>query len=229
METSTGRIQRSTISAPAAYLAIAGALAATALLLALQFLSPEYSPAWRMVSEYANGRFAWVLSLMFLAYGLSSLSLAFAIRSQITSRSGRIGLAVLVVAGAAQAAAAVFDLNQVAVHELAGALGIVGLPIAAVLISRSLVRLEPWTPARKPILWTAHLTWVSVVLWMATFVVMVASFIHVLGGLPTSVPQEVPPGAIALVGWTNRLLVISAWAWVVTVAWQAVKFGSAKR
>ena len=69
----------------------------------------------------------------------------------------------------------------------------------------------------------ANLTWISVVVWIASFVLMVATFLHVLGALPTSVPKEVPPGAIALVGWTNRLLILSAWAWVAAVAWLAIR------
>jgi hypothetical protein len=59
---------------------------------------------------------------MFAAYGLSSLALAFAIRSQVRSRKGKIGLAALVISGLGQAAAAVLDLNQVVLHELAGVL-----------------------------------------------------------------------------------------------------------
>ena len=52
---------------------------------------------------------------------------------------------------------------------------------------------------------------------------MIARFMHALGGLPSAPPDDLPVGVIALVGWTNRLAVLSAWAWVVTVAWQAIK------
>ena len=220
-EVSTGDPAR--ISVPAAFLAIGSAVAALALLASLHVLSPEYSPAWRMVSEYANGHFAWVLSLMFAAYGLSSLALAFAIRSQVRSRKGKIGLAALVISGIGQAAAAVFDLNQVLLHELAGVLGIVALPIGAMLISVALARTPEWANNRRQLLWAANLTWISLVLWMASFAVMVATFMHALGALPSAPPQQVPPGVFAVVGWTNRLLVVSAWAWVTIVAWIAIR------
>jgi hypothetical membrane protein len=206
----------------ASVLAIGFAGLAVLLLAGLHVLSPEYSPAWRMISEYANGHYAWVLSTLFAAYGLSILSLAYAIRRQVHTRAGKVGLGLLVLSGLGAAAAAVFDLNDVALHELAGAIGIVCLPIAAVLITRSLTQRDPWSGARRPLLWLANLTWVSVVLWIASFVLMVATFIHVLGARPTSVPSEVPAGAIALVGWTNRLLVLSAWAWVAAVAWTGI-------
>ena len=211
------------VSVSAAVVAITAAAAALVLLASLHVLSPEYSPAWRIVSEYANGHYAWVLSLMFAAYGISSLALAFAIRSQARTRSCRIGVVLLTISGIGQVAAAVFDLNQVALHEAAGALGIICLPIAAMLISRTLVRTPQWSAARRPILFAANLTWISVVLWVGTLVLMVATFLHAFGGvLPTAPPKEVPPGVIALVGWTNRLLIVSAWAWVSMVAWQGI-------
>jgi len=202
----------SKISAFAARLAIAASAAGWVLLLSLHVLSPEYSPAWRLISEYANGSYAWVLSLMFAAYGLSSLSLVFAIRSLATTRRARIGLVLLAVAGAGQVAAGPFDLNQVAPHELAGVLGIFGLPIAAVLLTPTLAH-------SKSVALTARLTWVSTVVWIVSFIPMIATFWLALGGaLPTTPPETLPPGVIAVVGWTNRLLVLSASAWVVTVA-----------
>jgi hypothetical membrane protein len=226
---STSTKKRFDLSTAAAYLAIGSALVATLLLASLHALSPEYSPAWRMVSEYANGRYAWVLSLMFAAYGLSSLSLAFAIRSRVRSRMGKIGLAALVISGIGQAAAAVFDLNQALLHDLAGALGIVALPIGAMLISVALARTPEWASNRPQLLWTANLTWISVVLFVASFPVMMATFIHAQGALPSAPPQQLPAGVFAVVGWTDRLLVVSAWAWVTVVAWHAIGVAAGHR
>ena len=213
----------SSISVPAAILAIGSAVAALVFLASMHVLSPEYSPAWRLVSEYANGRYAWVLSLMFAAYGLSSLALAFAVRSQLRSRRGRIGLAALVIAGIGQTAAAVFDLNQVVLHDIAGALGILALPIGAMLISLTLVRSPEWASKRRQLLWAANLTWISVLLWVAGFPLMMATFIQAQGALPSAPPQQLPSGVIAVVGWTDRLLIVSAWAWIAIVAWNAIR------
>lgn len=206
------------VSGSAAWVAIGSSAAALILLLSLHVLSPEFSPAWRMISAYANGQYGWVLSLMFIACGLSSLALAFAIRSQLTTRRAKLGLGLLTLSGIGAVSAAQFDLNQVALHELAGVLGILCLPLAAMLISPTLARTPPWDDAKRPILFTANLTWFSMVLWIASFGVMIATFVHVLGGLPTSAPDELPAVVIAVVGWTNRLMVISAWCWVATVA-----------
>jgi len=210
------------ISVPAAATALAAAAAALVLLAALHVLSPEFSPAWRMVSEYANGRYPSVLSAMFVAYGMSSLALALAIRSQLETRSGRIGLAALVLAGAGQAAAAAFDINHPLLHELAGVVGIVALPIGAVLISRTLAREPGWSSAGRQLRWTAHLTWIGVVLFVASFPLMMATFVLAVGALPPAPPRELPHGVVAIVGWTDRLLVLSASAWVSVTAWHAI-------
>jgi hypothetical protein len=203
------------IGLSAARLAVAASIAAFVLLVSLHLLSPEFSPAWRMISEYANGQYGWVLSLMFAAYGLSTLALAVALGPRLRTGRGRVGLVLLIMSGIGQAAAAAFDLNQEVPHELAGVLGIVCLPIAAMLIDPR----PGWLPARRPLRLLANLTWISVVLWVASFAVMIATFIAATGGLPATAPESLPPGVIALVGWTNRLVVVSAWAWACMAAW----------
>jgi hypothetical membrane protein len=210
------------ILAPAR-LAVAASVAALLFLASLHILSPEFDPSWRMVSEYANGQYAWVLSLMFLAWGISSWALAFAIWSQVRTRAGKIGLVFLIVAGIGEAMASVFDINH-PLHGLAGLIGIGGLPVAALLISVSLSRIEGWLPARKALLWTANLTWISVLLLAATFVILIVTYTQAGGDMTAQVaPAVLPPSVIALVGWANRFLIVAFCAWVMTVAWQALK------
>ena len=38
------------------------------------------------------------------------------------------------------------------------------------------------------------------------------------GGLPSEPPAQLPAGVIALVGWTNRLMLVASWAWATAVA-----------
>ena len=213
----------SNISLAAVGLALVAAVAALLSLATLHVLSPEFDPSWRMVSEYANGRYGWVLSLMFATWGVSSWALAYALWPQVRTMPGKVGLGLLTIAGIGEAMAAVFDINHDAGHTLAGALGILGLPIAAMLISMSLGRTHPWSAARKTLLWTANLTWVSLVLLVASFGLMIATYIGTGGDMAGPAPKVLPPGVIAMVGWTNRLLVLAFCVWVITVAWQAVK------
>jgi Protein of unknown function (DUF998) len=206
-----------------AHVAIAAAVATPVLLAGLRVLSPEFDPSYRLMSEYALGRYGWVLSLTFLAWGVGSCALALAIRSQIRTRGGRIGVAFLVVAGLGQALAALFDIRHDVMHNLAGAMGILGLPFAAVLVSVSLGRNPSWSPLRRRLLMMAHLTWISVIVWVVSFVLLITTFVHVNGSLPAQAPPALPHGVIGVVGWANRLLVVIYCSWVAGVASQMIR------
>ena len=212
------------ISIPAAYLAIATAVLALLFLAGLHILSPEFAPAWRMVSEYAYGHYGWVLSLMFLAWCISAWALAVAIWSQVGTKAGKVGLWFLIIAGIGEAMASVFDITQDTGHTIAGILGIGGFPIAALLLSASLGRLEAWRGVKKLLLWFANLSWISIVLLVITLVLMTVQFLHANGGqLPSHAPTSLPPGVIGLDGWADRLFVLSNCLWVMIAAWRATK------
>ena len=119
--------------------------------------------------------------------------------------------------------AAPFDINHDMLHELAGVLGMGGLPIAAMLISVNLVRRSAWGSAKRCLLWTANLTWVSVVLLAVTCVLMAVTFSQTPGGLPSHPPKVLPAGVIGLFGWTNRLQVFLYCTLAITVAGRAMK------
>jgi len=195
------------IPANAACLAMAAAVMVLLLLASLHILSPEFDPSWRVVSEYANGRYRWVLSLMFAFWALSTWALAIAIWSQVRGMGGKIALSILIAAGIGEAMATVFDIKH-PLHELAGLLGVVSLPIAAMLISLRLGRTQPLAAAKKVLLWTANLTWVSLLLLMLSLVVLMSGHVR---------------ASHTLIGWWNRLLVVIYCVWVVVVAWQAIQ------
>ena len=212
-----------------ALLAMVAAAATFLLLASLHILSPEFDPSFRMVSEYALGRDAWVLSLMFLAWGMSSWALAVALWPQVNTVAGKVGLWFLVIAGLGEAMASVFDVAHDPGHSIAGVLGIGGFPIAAMLLSVSLGRLPAWRGAKKPLLWMANLNWISVVLLVATLVLMTVQFLQVNGGqLPQHAPASLPAGVLGLDGWADRLIVLSNCLWVCVAAWQAMKLTGRK-
>src|SRR5262245_38747636 len=140
-------------SRPAARLAIAAAAVALLLLTILHILSPEFDPAWRMVSEYALGRYGWVLSLLFLAWGISSWALAAALWPQVATRAGKAGVWLLIIAGLGEAMASEFDITHDTGHAIAGLLGMGSFPVAAVALSISLGRVPKWRGTKRPLLW----------------------------------------------------------------------------
>lgn len=212
------------IAAPAGWLAILATIATIVLLASLHLLSPEFSPSWRMVSEYAFGHYAWVLSLMFVSWAISSWALAIAIGSQVHTNAGKLGMCLLIIAGVGEAMASAFDVRHEIGHGIAGLLGVIGFPIAALLLSVALGRNETWRTARRPLLWIANLSWISVVLLMATLTIMTMQMARAAGGhLPTHALRSLPPGVLALDGWANRLIVLSNCAWVLVAAWHAIQ------
>ncbi len=215
---------QSQIVEPAAWLAMISTLATILLLAALHILSPEFSPSWRMISEYAFGHYGWLLSLMFLCWSISSWALVVAIWSQVRSRAGKLGLVFLLVAGIGEALAALFDVTHAIGHGIAGSLGVLGFPVAALLLSVALRRSENWRAEGRQLLWVANLSWLSVVLLIATLTAMTMQLARANGGhLPQHAPKLLPPGVLALDGWADRLIVLSNCMWVFLAALHAVQ------
>jgi hypothetical protein len=212
------------VAESAAWLAILATGATIFLLVSLHALSPEFSPSWRMISEYAFGHYAWVLSLMFLAWGIGSWALVVAIWSQVHTNPGKVGLWFLIIAGAGEAMASVFDITHPIGHGIAGLLGVIGFPIAALLLSVAIGRNQTWSTARRPLLWIANLSWVSIVLLAATLATMTMQMARITGGhLPQQAPKSLPAGVLALDGWADRLIVLSNCAWVLVAAYHAIQ------
>jgi hypothetical protein len=188
---------------------LAVALSASALLAlaGLHVLSPEFDPAKRVVSEYALGRHGWLLSVMFLAWGLGTWSLALSLHAEPSTLAGRIGLIFLFAAGLGETLASVFDVSWPKMHGVAGALGVLGLPIAAMLTSQSLPRNPRWLSKKRLLLVTANLTWMSLAL-------MVTAMLFLD---PKPANRRVP------IGWPNRLLVVIYCVWAITVAFAVLR------
>jgi hypothetical protein len=196
------------------------------LLAILHVVKPELDPSWRMVSEYSIGRHGWLMILAFLALSASCFAAFAAVRPLVGTTAGKIGLGLLVAAGASLAAAAVFVSDPITatpeqltrhgnLHGLSAMIGIPGFPVAALLISYSLVRSSARRGARRWLLAAAHLPWVSLALMIAT----IAATLPAAGGRFTA---EVPAG------YPNRLLVVSFAVWLIVVARESARAGQGR-
>ena len=206
-------------SRTAAHLSLAAAATFLVLLAALHFIKPELDPSWRVISEYALGDYGWIMVTAFLSLALSCVSLFVPIRSQIRTLGGKIGLAFLLVAAAGLVIAAIFTTDPITasqdeltthgnLHALGAALG-TAFPIAAALIGLSLARNRAWSPARRSLLWAASLAWIGFLVFTLSMVVMF--------------PDDGTFGPDVLIGWPNRFMMVAYSAWLMVVAWQAVK------
>jgi Protein of unknown function (DUF998) len=190
------------------------------LLAALHFIKPELDPSWHFISEYAIGDYGWIMVLAFLSLALGYVSLFVAIRSQLRTIVGRIGLVLLLVSALGLIIAAIFTTDPITLskdavttegtlHNLGGTLGM-AMPFAAALIGWKLARNPVWSSARGPLLWATALALVAFVVSFFSLGVMVS----LSGG--TFGPE-------VLVGWPNRFEVVAYCVWLMTVAWQALK------
>jgi len=207
------------ISQRAAYVSFGAAAFFLVLLAVLHVVKPEFEPSWRFVSEYAIGRHGWIMVLAFMSLAVSCTALVPAIRSQIETTGGRIGLILLLVVAVSLIVAGIFVADPITagqdqltthgnLHGLAASVGIPGLPIAALLISRSLSRNPAWSAARLIVRLTAHLTWISVLLMSVSMFVLLNK-------------SQGKFGPDVLIGWPNRLVVLSYCAWLMVVSWHS--------
>lgn len=221
MEQASGHAVAAGWSAAAAGIAIVAIAVSLAALALLHVLSPEYAWSWRMVSEYANGRHAWVLTIVFLSWAAGSFALIRALWPLGATTLGQAGLIFLFLAGVGQVMGGVFDIN----HKLHGPAAIIGIPslcIAAVLVTMAMAR---HTGIAAPPLWTAHLTWISFALMIAAFALFFSALTR--AGVDMSAQAgplaELPAGVSGYVGWANRLVFASSYLWAVLAALAVIR------
>jgi hypothetical protein len=208
-------------SVTAAYVAMAAVAVSCAALVVLHAASPEYAPSWRMVSEYANGAYPWVLLIVFLAWALSSFALVAALGPLWSGTLGKVGLLFLVLAGIGQAMGGLFDIN----HKLHGPAAMIGIPslcIAAVVLTLAMAR---HGGIAAPPVWSAHLPLIAFVLMLGSFALFLSALksAGVDVSAQTGPLKELPPGVTAYVGWANRLIFVSSYLWTVLAGLSVVR------
>ena len=208
------------ISRTAARLSLAAAATFVVLLAALHLLKPELDPSWHFISEYAIGRHGWMMVLAFGSLAFSYLMLTVALRSQLRTIWGRIGLALLLVSAAGLAIAGIFTTDPITaskdavtsdgkLHDLGGTLGI-AMPVAAAIISWSLAHNQAWSSARRSLIWATALALLGFVVSFSSLSIMVSQ-------------HDGRFGPDVLVGWPNRLEVLAYSVWLMVVAWHAAR------
>ena len=217
--------KKTTTALPAsAHISAASGLTFIALLALLHIVKPDLDPSWSAISEYALGDFGWIMTIAFLAWGFSAISLFIAIRPHVRSRIGHIGLVFLLIGGAGPILAGLFPTDPITtpmdamttsgtIHSVGASL-IDGIVIAATLLTLSLVRKNPqWASEKKPLIWATVVAWVA-------FVILTASMMILLPQHGGQLGPEV------LVGWQSRFLVVVYAAWVVIAAWCIIRVES---
>ena len=208
------------VSRTAGLLSFAGAAMFVVLLAALHFIKPGLDPSWHFISEYAIGDHGWIMVLAFLSLAASYGGLFVAIRSQLRSVGGSIGLAFLLVSALGLTIAAIFTTDPITageeavttegtLHNLGGTLGI-AMPFAAGLVGWKLANNPAWSSARRPLLWATGLA-------LAAFLVSFVSLGVMVSQSGGRFGPDVP------VGWPNRIEMLAYCGWLMSVAWHALQ------
>lgn len=202
-----------------AILTIVSAIASLLSLLVLHFVSPEFKPSWRMISEYAMGKHKWLITSFFFLWGLSSLFLSVLLWNIVDTTWAMVGVVLLLLSAAGEIMGGLFDLKH-KYHGVSFLLGVPSLPVAALLITYNLVAIEGWEAYRSTLLVSAHSTWISLIVMALAMAIMFSGFKK--AGIPMSKdsepPENVPDGVIALGGYANRILVLCYITWLILVA-----------
>lgn len=202
-----------------AFLTIVCGVISLLCLISLHFVSPEFEPGWRMVSEYAYGKHKWMLTLFFLLWGLCSILAAVLLWNIVTTLWAMFGTILVFITGIGAVFGGLFDVKH-KLHGLAFGLGVPFLPVGALLVSYHLVNIETWSGYQTLILFSAHTIWISLVLMAVSMILLFSGFKK--AGVPVGPnidpPKFLPAGAIGINGYMNRLLVVCYILWPVSIA-----------
>jgi hypothetical protein len=183
-----------------------------AILAALHLIKSHVDPAWNFISEYQVGRMGWLMSVAFVSLALSCILLSIVLWS-LVHVVGKIGIVMLLISSAGMLIAAVFktdplntDPNLVTtsgkLHQLGAMLD--QIPFAAVLLTISLFRKSELSGRRWILIFLLIFVWFG--------------FVYFVASVQINFPENGKFGPHVLVGWQNRLMIVTQVLWLIIVA-----------
>ena len=195
------------------------------LLIILIFLRPDIHPYSTTISEWAIGKFGWLMQGAFFCSALSYLFLFLSIKEAVHGRWGKIGLILLFICfiGTVGVGAFVtdpyppdFTITTTVVHATSGGLAMILLPFAALVINRNLMKNEQWKCVKNILRWTAFLPLLAFI----GFIVHFNLFVAPLG--ENAVGEKVP------IGYPPRIMFLTYHIWLSILALQYIKVNESK-
>jgi hypothetical protein len=191
--------------------AIAGAATALLALAILHLIRQDLEPSRHMISEYAVSPNGWVMAVCFAGFAVASAALLVSLIGVVHPPLGWFGLAALAAAVIGLGFGAAFPMDPVSttpetmsfsgrMHSVGFMIGVPGQILAVLLLSVAL---------------RSHPGWNGSLLLLLTAVVW-ASLAVMAWALMNFMKQ---PDGPTLMGWANRLLMVSYAAWIMLAAW----------
>jgi hypothetical protein len=188
-------------------------------LITLHFVSSEFKPNFRMVSEYALGNHKWVITLFFISWGLCSTTSALMLWNIVTSGWAKFGVLLVFITGIGAIMGGLFDVQH-KLHGLSFGIGVPFLPIGVLLISYHLLKNVKWQNHSTILLLSSHSIWISLILMAGSMFLFFSGLKSAGVAFGTDLPPitELPKGVIGINGWANRLLVLCYLAYPILTA-----------
>lgn len=182
------------------------------ILAILHLIKPDIDPSWNFISEYQVGRFGWLMSVAFLCLGMSCIFLSFDLWKELNI-AGKIGIILLLLSAAGMFVAAVFKTDPLntspdlvsqsgKLHQLGAMLDQV--PFAALLITIAIFRKRHWFVNRWLLIVSLVLVWFGL--------------IYFITSVRINFPADGKFGPNVLVGWQNRVMIVTQALWLIVVS-----------
>jgi hypothetical protein len=197
------------------------ALAFIVILTGLHFIQPELDPSWNFISEYQVGRLGWLMQLAFIFLGLSCLLLAMGMWKELNI-VGKIGLVLLLITAGGMFIGGIFKTDALNTSEeqltMSGKLHQLGamldqLPFASLLVTIALFKKNNWKADR----------WFLIILLVAVWF----GFVYFVRSIQVQFPADGKFGPQVMVGWQNRLMIVTQALWISLIAFRASQRTSA--
>jgi Protein of unknown function (DUF998) len=191
-----------------------------ALIAVLHIARSDLDPSGHMLSEYALGPYAWVMTAAFYTLAASYVALLILLKPHLRGGAGVIGMACLFLAAVGAAMGGLFPMDPLntpadqattsaTLHGVAAMLGIPGTVLAATFVNWTLSRQLAWQRSRRLLVWTTFAIWFTLIAFAVSMVLLVSGVVSV----------------DLWVGWQNRVLMGSHIAWVMLIAHRAGQLG----
>ena len=207
-----------------ARLSITMAIAYQLLLITLIFLRPDIHPYSNTISEWAIGKFGWLMQIAFFCSAFSYLLLFLTIKNEIKGLGGKMGLILLFICFVGTVGVGVFVTNPyppdfkittTLLHTIFGTSAMILLPFAALLINLNISRRNSdWVIARNILKLTAFLPLIAFI----GFIVHLNIFVIPLGA--NAVGENVP------IGYPPRIMFLCYHIWLAILAFQYIKINN---
>jgi hypothetical protein len=199
-----------------AQLSIAAAILYQVLLVVLIWLRPDLPPYSTTISEWAIGRYGVLMQFAFLCSALCYLCLFLALVKNMKGRWSVVGLSLLFISFMGTIGVGVFitdpyppdfTLTTTVIHTVSGGLGMLFLPIAALIINLNLPRQnEAWALYKRQL----YILAVMPIIAFVGFIIHLNIYIIPLG--ENAIGPDVP------IGYPPRIMFLAYHIWAIGTA-----------